>query len=283
MQIIDLFNHWRKSFLLIFCFCATLLIGFARFYTGAEYALSVFYLFPITIAAWHMGFAAGCFISVSSIFSWLMADLALITSFSHRLVPYINETFRLIVFVFMTYLVSQLRKAFHAQELLARTDTLTGLANRRAFLDYMDVELNKVKRFEYVVSIIYIDVDDFKRVNDILGHEGGDRLLCVIAGIIQSNVRITDIAARLGGDEFSVLLPQTGSDAAFLVATKIQHKLMGVKLGDGWHPSVSIGVATYECLPESVHAMIKKADTLMYRAKQSGKNTISRQVMRDPD
>ncbi|MBU0993781.1 MAG: GGDEF domain-containing protein [Proteobacteria bacterium] len=281
VRIIDLFNNWQKGALLVFCFSLTVFIGLARYYTGTEYALSVFYLFPITIAAWHSGFAAGFFISVSSACSWLIADLILLDTFSKPLVPYINETFRLIVFLFMAYLVSELKNACFTQEQLARTDALTGLLNRRAFLEYMEIEFNKVKRFGHVVSIIYIDVDDFKRVNDVLGHSGGDRLLCVIAGIIQSNIRIIDVSARLGGDEFSVLLPQTDADAAFLVATKIQKKLFNVKLGHNWHPSVSMGVATYECLPESIHDMIKKADTLMYAAKQSGKNTINRQVMKD--
>lgn len=280
MNVINLFKHWRQDIRLFFCFGLTILIGVARFYTGTEYALSLFYLFPITLVAWHSGFMAGIIMSGAGACSWLAADLALVDSFSTPWIPFINETFRLVVFIFMAYLVSELKNVYVAQERLARTDPLTGMLNRRAFLEEMEAELGKIKRYGYVVSVIYIDVDDFKDVNDQLGHAGGDRLLCAISGIIQSNIRIIDRAGRLGGDEFGLLLPQTGCEAAYLVATKIKRKLLNINWGGTWPPSVSMGVATYECLPESVHEMIKQADTLMYAAKKNGKNTINRRVMK---
>ncbi|MFO7560203.1 MAG: GGDEF domain-containing protein [Desulfobacterales bacterium] len=168
------------------------------------------------------------------------------------------------------------------QKKLARTDPLTGLLNRRAFLEYMNIERNKAQRFGYHVSIFYIDVDNFKTINDVFGHYAGDKLLCSIANIIKSNVRVIDIAARFGGDEFAVLLPQTGSVDSCRVASKIQQKLLLSTLQNQWQPSVSIGIATYECMPENIEEMIHKADMLMYAAKKNGKNTIRHQVLRDP-
>jgi len=279
MYIVNLFDRWKHRELIFFCFCITLFIGMLRYYTGSEYALSIFYLFPITLAAWNVNFKAGIFISLISALSWLIADLSMIERFSKPLIPFMNETFRLIVF--LSYLVSELRNAGEVQKKLARTDTLTGLLNRRAFFEYMDSEWNKARRFGYHVSIIYIDVDDFKTVNDIFGHHEGDKLLCSIANIIKSNIRIIDIAARFGGDEFAVLLPQTGSVDSCQVASKIQKKLLISTPEGQWQPSVSIGIATYECMPESIKEMIHRADKLMYAAKQSGKNTIRHQVLRN--
>jgi len=281
MRLVNLFDQWSRREVLLFCFCISLFIGMLRFYTGSEYALSLFYLFPITLSAWNVHFKAGLFISLISALSWLTADLSMIGHFSEPFIPFINETFRLIVFIFMSYLVSELRKAGEIQKELARTDPLTGLLNRRAFFEYMDIEWNKAQRFGYHISVIYMDVDNFKTVNDIFGHNGGDKLLCSIATIIKSNIRIIDVAARFGGDEFAILLPQTGSDDSCRVASKIQNKLFSSSPAGQWRPSVSIGIATYECMPRSVKEMIHTADLLMYAAKQDGKNTIRHQVMRD--
>jgi diguanylate cyclase (GGDEF)-like protein len=205
----------------------------------------------------------------------------MIERFSNPLVPFMNETFRLIVFFFMSYLVSELKEANEKQKKLARTDPLTGLLNRLAFFEYMDIEWNKAKRFGYHVSVIYIDVDDFKIANDIFGHYAGDKILCSIANIIKSNIRVIDIAARFGGDEFAILLPQTSGVDSCRVASKIQKKLLISTLKGQWQPSLSIGIATYERMPEDIKEMIHKADTLMYAAKQDGKNTIRHQVLRD--
>lgn len=254
-------------------------IGYLRYLTGPEYAFSLFYLFPVVAVTWYLGIKAGLGMAAISALTWLGADLTLPGAFSHPYVPYINEIFRFAVFCIVVVMVHKLHFLVGLHKEFARFDPLTGIPNRLAFFELAEIELNKAKRFRHPLSIVYVDLDNFKYVNDIHGHETGDRLLRLVARTIHGNIRITDLAARLGGDEFAVLLPETGRQAAGLVALKLCREIEVMMQESQWPVTASIGVVTYEELSTGLYEMIASADAVMYSAKRNGKNRVVQQVV----
>ncbi|MBC2715891.1 MAG: diguanylate cyclase [Desulfobacteraceae bacterium] len=278
-QINKLFSEFSRLTLVILSVGLILLVGLIRYNTGTEYALSLFFLFPIVLSTWYVGRGAGIIMSILSIIAWLIADLYLLSEFSDSRIPFINETFRLIVFLFVTYLVWGVKTALEAQKNLARTDPLTGIANRRFFFEFVEIELKKAQRFKDNVSIIYMDIDDFKIVNDNLGHQIGDNLLKVVAETITKNIRAIDIAARFGGDEFGIFLSKTNDEGARSLAEKIQKRLLDRMRHHHWTTTFSIGVVTFQNCNVRVYEMLHIADKLMYFAKRNGKNRIACQLI----
>jgi diguanylate cyclase (GGDEF)-like protein len=255
-----------------------LLVGINRCITGTEYALSVFFMFPVVFVTWYMGTLPGVFMSFFSTAVWLAADLYLLDEFSSPAVPFINETFRLIVFLFVVLLIGSLKNALGTQKKIARTDTLTGMANRLSFFETADMEIRKARRFNDPVSIIYIDIDNFKLVNDSHGHAEGDRLLQAAAETILNNIREVDIAARIGGDEMGLLLVKTDITGAVTLAEKLKDKLDAQMQKRNWPVTFSMGVATFPKIHASVDDMMSVADRLMYFAKKQGKNRIVQEI-----
>lgn len=219
--------------------------------------------------------------SITSASSWLIADLMMIHTFSNPLIPYINEAFRLIVFLFITFILSGLSNAIESQKELAMTDPLTQTANRLAFIKLSGIETKRARRFKHPLSVAYIDIDNFKYINDRFGHNTGDTLLRLVAETIKGTIRETDITARLGGDEFIVLLSHTEAESAYLVADKIQKNFLHLMQENEWPVTCSIGLVTFNCLPDSIEDLIKEADNTMYSAKQNGKNMIKHKIIEE--
>jgi diguanylate cyclase (GGDEF)-like protein len=275
--------NYRKYLLTLFCLLAATLIGVIRYLTGSEFALSLFYILPIALATWYAGKWAGVVVSLTSAISWLIADLTMLTTFSSALVPYFNETFRLTVFFIITFILAKLKSAMDNHKALARSDPLTAIPNRRAFYDLAEMELNKARRYQTPLSVLYVDIDNFKQINDRLGHHIGDALLCSAAKMMKSNLRAIDIMGRLGGDEFVILLAETGAASVALVARKVKDKLLGLMQNNNWPVTFSIGAVTFENPPDSVKQVINAADVQMYKAKRNGKNRIHYKVFEAVD
>ena len=280
-QLIERFKCFVKPIVLTLCLVLVGMIGYARFWTGPEYAFSLFYFFPIVIMTWVWGLAAGIVFATASAFSWLMADLEFLHNFSSPQVPFINETLRLAVFLIFVFLIWKLKRALSLQQKLARTDSLTGLANRRAFMEFAGLELKRAGRFNLPLTLLCMDVDNFKFVNDHYGHHGGDRLLKEVARTIAANIRAIDLAARFGGDEFCVVFSGADEKSADRIVRKLGEKLTVSMQTNEWPVTFSSGVVTYKRIPESVDEMLRSADNLMYRAKKNGKNNIIHQVVSD--
>ena len=192
--------------------------------------------------------------------------------FFNAMIPYINETFRLFVFLIITCIIHKLRTALKNQKELAGTDPLTSVPNRRAFYDLANLELNKARRYQTPISFLYLDIDNFKIINDNLGHPIGDQLLRSVANTMEKNIRAIDLIVRFGGDEFGVLLAETGAESATQVVGKLKNKLSELVRDNGWPVTFSIGVATFISPPDSIDEMIDAADAQLYFAKQNGKN-----------
>lgn len=160
----------------------------------------------------------------------------------------------------------------------ATTDPLTGLCNRREFEVCARRELSRAHRTRATVSLLMMDIDKFKAINDEHGHDAGDEVLKTIARACAPHLREVDVHARLGGEEFAVLLPDTGLDGARNVAERLREALGAerIPMGDGQSIgfTVSIGVAEHDGLSEERSAWVKRADEALYRAKHSGRNCV---------
>jgi diguanylate cyclase (GGDEF)-like protein/PAS domain S-box-containing protein len=169
---------------------------------------------------------------------------------------------------------SQLNRVLQREKELARTDVLTGLSNRRAFYEALQMERARTARYGRPITLAYVDLDNFKRVNDSLGHAVGDELLVCVADLLRQTLRLSDTVGRLGGDEFALLLPETSPGAAESLLQKLRKILMDAMQGRNWPVSFSIGAATFLNNPPPLDQMIRAADELMYAVKKSGKNSV---------
>ena len=162
---------------------------------------------------------------------------------------------------------------------LTITDDCTGLYNSRHLFSVTESELERSRRFSLPFSLIFIDLDHFKRVNDLYGHLTGSRLLSEIARTIKQNVRGIDSAFRYGGDEFIVLLPQTGKDAALEVTQRLLHSLHETRylLSEGLELRMlaSFGIASYPEDGNTIQEIIGAADEMMYLVKNSSRGNIA--------
>jgi diguanylate cyclase (GGDEF)-like protein/PAS domain S-box-containing protein len=172
-------------------------------------------------------------------------------------------------------LQGQLREALAKEQELARVDPLTHVSNRRAFYEQAEVEIARARRYSRPLCIAYMDIDDFKLVNDKLGHSTGDAVLVTLASALRAKLRISDVVARMGGDEFAVLLPETDAASAELVLKKVQKSLLETVAQNRWNITFSIGAASFPTPPASLEAMIRVADEAMYAVKAHGKNDVS--------
>jgi diguanylate cyclase (GGDEF)-like protein len=159
----------------------------------------------------------------------------------------------------------------------ASTDDLTGLVNRRRFIEALQAEIERARRFGSPLTVILADLDDFKRVNDELGHHAGDIVLRSFADLMRSHVREVDVPGRIGGEEFAIVLPETDADGAARVAERMRQALGAVSLRVEDDRSVrvtaSFGVADLQA-DQSGDDLLRAADAALYRAKANGKNKV---------
>ena len=217
----------------------------------------------------------GTILSFFSAVVWLSANHLAGESFPNILIPFWNTLTRFGFFFVITLLMAELRDILDKEKKLARTDDLTHVLNRRAFYEAVNYELERVRRYPRPLTMVYFDLDGFKKINDEKGHAEGDRLLVEVSQMILSQIRSTDILGRLGGDEFAILLPETDPLAAQLVVPRLQRVLMNCMHANGWSITFSIGVMSCFELPDSADMLVTLTDQLMYEVKSTGKNAMN--------
>jgi diguanylate cyclase (GGDEF)-like protein len=249
-----------------------------RFTDGLGSPLVNAFLLPVITAALTLGkvttlsivaLIAACYIYLGGNSPGDLLSLRFAAGFAAQLAPV------LLVAYITTMFSADIRFGLQRAKLLSETDELTGLFNTRGFAIAANRLFAQAMRHNRATSVLMIDSDSLKAVNDGHGHEAGNRLLRHLAATIQAELRFTDVAARYGGDEFIVLLPETPAKGAFEVAERIRNTINARPLELGSHrlqSSVSIGIATFPEDGASLDTLAAHADRAMYAAKQAGRN-----------
>lgn len=251
------------------------IISVADYVVGYEISTSLFFLVPIALATWYGNQRQGIYFAVISACIWFWIDNFISEHpYSHPLIPYWNTGVRLGLFVITTQFLTLLKSQLNSEKSLSRTDGLTGLMNGRGFAEVAERMFSLAARHGRPTCLAYIDLDDFKQVNDLHGHSEGDKVLQVVGEILLESVRKTEVAGRLGGDEFAIALPETNEAGAQALFIKVRDKLALAMKKNGWPVGFSIGVISFDLPPADFDAALKLADALMYQVKKSGKNNI---------
>ena len=274
MQAIEFLKRQSKARIVSAGVVLVLLLWVIDYVTGPDFSFVVFYLIPVFLVTWFAGKEGGILISLMSGGAWFAADWLTANAEMNPAIPYLNFVTKLGFFLVVNITVSTLKVSLEREHDLARTDYLTRVANSRYFAEIAAQEIKRAGRYQHPFTVAYLDIDDFKQVNDEWGHSTGNELLSVVAATIQENIRSTDTVARLGGDEFAMLLPETSYDAAEVVMQKVHQSLRAAMARNAWPVTFSIGVVTFITPPDTVDGMIKVADGLMYTVKHGGKNRI---------
>jgi diguanylate cyclase (GGDEF)-like protein len=176
------------------------------------------------------------------------------------------------------HLTDELQEANAKLARLAITDPLTGLPNRRSLYEHLQREFQRAGRYRHPMSVVMSDIDHFKKVNDTWGHQIGDRVIRLVADVMRSLVRASDIAGRFGGEEFLLVAPETGREAVAPLCERIRSLVEreAARAGDGIPPvTISVGAASTDAVHvETVDELVHAADTALYEAKRAGRNRV---------
>ena len=260
-------------------FAIVFILGIIDYATGFELSVSFFYLIPVTMIAWVFGQLPGLGFSMLCASVWLVSNLLSGQQFSSIVIAAWNTLIRFGFYVVVTILLSELKHTLEEERLLASTDPLTGALNRRSFNAIAEKKIISSEARRQPYTVLYIDLDNFKNINDSLGHSTGDLVLKSVVDTIRHQIRTSDFIARLGGDEFAVLLNDIDSDHAKPFAERLRASLMEAMQTRAWDITFSIGVLTVLSMPRSVDMLISLTDALMYDVKTHGKNAIQFSIL----
>jgi diguanylate cyclase (GGDEF)-like protein len=264
-------------------------VGWLDYVTGPDYDVSLFYLLPVVACGLLIGALPAAIVASAASAGLFIANLVYHEG-SYLVIAGWNGLTSLAIFVSMGLFTARLRhdrdalsslnkrleQLLQGETMLARTDSLTGLQNRRGFCEVLEVELARARRASGPVCLAYVDIDNFKNVNDLHGHAAGDEFLRQVGSALRDTIRGGDLAARLGGDEFGVLLNDVSLDAARSIAGRLLERLAELALAyPGCNLGASIGLAYCERTPDAAADFIAAADVAMYRAKDRGKAQVA--------
>ncbi len=266
----------KRIYIIIFGFSLILLIGLIDSWVDYRVSFSIFYVIPVVLVTWYTKLKEGIFFSILSSLMWLAAE---VISRNHQLpmpILFWNSGVRLGFFIIITLVLHY----FKSERENARLDFLTKIPNRRQFEEVLQMEAQRGERYGHPLTLIYMDIDNFKVVNDSLGHHEGDRLLVAASSVIKRSIRSTDFVSRLGGDEFSLIMIETNEQQARSIVNKLNDDLLHAMEKRSWPVTFSFGIVSFYRYPKTVREMIRMADASMYNAKRGGKNIIKTKVIR---
>jgi len=275
MKLFRAVENWNRTVSICLALALIVVIGVLDYVTGSNLSLSLFYLLPVAVLAWKGGRWLGLGGSVASAGVWALAAVSAGQVFPSPLVLCWESAARFLTYAVLALLIASLKDSIFHLEAMSRTDPLTGAANTRAFKEQLKGELERSRRYLHPFTISYLDLDNFKTINDSFGHATGDALLRTMVGAIRTHVRTTDLIARLGGDEFALLLPEADIEGARTVIGRIRAGVQKEMESREWPVTMSVGSLTCRNPGFDVEELVKKADELMYQAKLKGKNQVS--------
>ncbi|MBV9080143.1 MAG: GGDEF domain-containing protein [Elusimicrobia bacterium] len=267
-QILARVPRWRAA---VWSLALAVVIGAADHATGYRSGLSRFQVIPVALAAWTLGREIGLALALGCVSVWTGGEFL---GGGWTMLAAWNAVVRALFLLSTAVVISALRRAVDEERHAARTDFLTGIPNRRSFVEAARAEIMRGKRYRRPFIVAYLDIDGFKAINDKFGHNQGDALLRIVGQTMRRGLREVDTVARIGGDEFALLMPETDGLHAEKILSKLQMRLMRQTEQNGWNVTFSIGSVTYVSPPTSVDEMTKTADRLLYEVKNTGKNQI---------
>lgn len=275
-KFFDYFLNIRSQPFILFLAAASIAaIALVDLWTGREVGVSFFYLIPVAVVTWYVSTRLGFLTCLVCAMVWFVVDQKAYEAIQlHPLVPYWNAAIRLGFFLTTSHLLASLQFRLEREKDFASTDDLTRLTNSRTFRYLTQELIYLAQRTQHPLALAYIDIDNFKQVNDQQGHAEGDRVLRTVGDTLKHNVRASDVVGRVGGDEFMIAMPNTGLAAAREVFAKIHHALVTHDELTRQPIGFSIGVAVFVNAPASLNQAINCADQLMYRVKLAGKNNV---------
>lgn len=267
-------EHRSKPFLVFFglaLFAAVLAVDQTADW---QIASSVIYILPVSFFAWYFSPRMGMLFGLLSVISWLYFNHSKTPQYSSAVAPYWNAVIHLTLYMIVVFLFAEIKALYHQERVNSRLDFLTGVINQRGFYEALGRERERASRLNLPLTLAYLDLDDFKQVNDRFDHMTGDQVLAAVGEALRTCIRKTDLAGRLGGDEFCLLLPHTDANGARVFIDRVQETLSTIMRSSGWPTTFSIGVVTFLETTKSAEEMLRTADCTMYAAKETGKNHI---------
>ncbi|MBW3567726.1 MAG: GGDEF domain-containing protein [Proteobacteria bacterium] len=256
-------------------------IAVVDYTTGTELRIFPLYFLPLMLAAWYFSRGATVVFAILITLAWTGTQFLGGRTYTEEWIWPVNVIAQAAVFLLVGLLFAGLRDAFNREREFARVDPLTGLPNTRSFYERVGSVLAVCHRNSESATLAYLDLDNFKQVNDRKGHHTGDQLLKSMADAMNESLRASDVAARIGGDEFVVLLAETDAEEAESALGKVRDLILKNPEFATSDVTVSIGAASYPLAPSDITEMMKAADRVMYRVKASGKNSVIVQNMID--
>jgi diguanylate cyclase (GGDEF)-like protein len=265
----------RRKIQIALALAALTIIGSVDQLTGFELWMSPLYFVPIASAAWSLGRAEASALGVFSTILWVVASYRSGRSASSGWYLYADVVVQLAAFSTVAWVISAHRRLFDREAKVSRVDWLTGLLNLRALRERAEIERSRLMRGGPPMTVVYLDLDRFKNVNDSSGHAVGDKVLEAVSETFRRLLRSVDLSARVGGDEFVLFLNGTGMSSAPSVLERIRGTLESTMKSHGWAVTASIGAVVYQGpTAPSVDRMLSCADAQMYRSKRSGRNRV---------
>ena len=256
------------------CFIGIAVVGVIDYLTGYEMRVFPLYFVPVGLGAWWVGRDAGLSLSVAGIVAWELSNRLAGMRYSSLFFDVWNVTVQFAALVAFALLLTALRARMIREQMFSRTDGMTGLANSLAFYERAGLEIERARRYGRSVALAYIDLDNFKQINDRLGHQEGDQVLIAAASAMRRSCRQSDLAARMGGDEFVLLLPEIDREALSVLMTRLQKNLLDAMKARGWPVTASIGAVCFVDPPAKIDRLVASADALMFQVKKKGKNSV---------
>src|SRR5215471_931598 len=281
-SLIEHLKCWPRAGLYALFAVLTLAVAAIDFVSGERFTVYVLYFPIIASACWLVGLRPAIVLSFFASTLWIADDIFVPPEPIPYLAKYWQATTRFLVFVAFAYSLSRLRIALSREQFLSHFDELTGLANRASLFEMGQRDVARCFRPERPLTAIFIDLDQFKEVNDRFGHSEGDAVLRITSETIRQECRESDLPARIGGDEFVVLAPEMTFEAAHQYTERLQTKLRAAMEEFGWPVTFSIGAATYNSPPPNLDQIIKTADDLMYVVKHRQKDAVKHVLVDAP-
>jgi len=248
-------------------------IGVVDLKTGPGFRIFPLYFIPISLGAWVARRTGAAFFALIASATWAMSNWSWHSSDVHFAA---NVSTQLLAFGSVAGLTAAMRRNYDIAVRTSMIDSLTGLANTRGFYEKAEGAVELAARKSDALALIYLDLDDFKRVNDERGHAEGDEVLKELAKAMRHCLRKTDIAARLGGDEFALVLVDGNRDATERAVARLRESFGAATKKRGWPVRLSVGALVLDPVKSDVRLvdLMREADRLMYEAKGEGKDTV---------